>query len=554
MEKKRLKFLDWFKKPVQQIPMRRDGWQNLITSIGTYNNDKTLKKTVATFNRLESEEAEAIYSSDKMARKIVETIVKTALMHGYRLTFEDMNEDELEKFNTQRNDIVDKKYKIPQLLNDLLTWSRIYGVSYLLPGYRDGQELDQPLDLKRIKSIDYFKAFTPRELYPLIPSLNPISENYLHPEFYTFASYGGAYVGKQIHHSRVIRCEGIHLPRYLFIQNGYKHDSVITPIRDLLSDYYSAIKSLNIMLSEYSVGVYKVKGLHSFLSAGGNENKFLKKLRAMDQAQSIINSKVLDADSEEYERKQGGFNGVAEIIFELRKELATQSDIPHTILFNEGAGHSGSSLGQSSGKSEMSDWQEKIFEYQKNTVKPILNSIYSALFHSQDNPLKGSIKENLDNFEILFTPTRTMTLEEEAESYNNFASADQIYLDQGTITANEIRTSRFGRFGTFSKFGSKIQIEIDEEASKEFKGEGSMGEGEQPFEKGPGSENEGQEPQEEEEKEKENENEEEVKKDDDDPKGRRKRQQIQKEIKKWSKKEADLKRQIAELRRQMQRL
>ena len=472
-----MRILDFFKR--NPAP-RNDGWQNMLTGIGSYKQDATTR-SISMWERMESEEAESIYASDKMCRRIINIPTVTALTHGYRLSYKEMKEEDMENFNNDRNDLLDRYYDLPHLIKTALIWARIYGVSYLLPGYNDGgQELSQPLDMSRVKKVDYFKLFGPRELFPLIPNFNALSPNYLYPQFYTLATWGGVPIDTAIHYSRVIRCEGQHLPRNLFVHNGYKHDSFIGPLREPLSDYSTAIKALSTMLKEYSVGVYKTKGLHDLLLSG-NELKFLKKLKAMDQAKSLINSLVIDADQEDYERKSGNFSGVSEIVDDIRKDLATKSDIPHTILFNEGPGHAGASH-QSSGKSEVSDWQEKVFNYQKDEIKPVLIKVYSAIFNSKENPLKSHLKEKeVSNFEILFTPGRTMSLEEEAEAYMNFSAADDNYLNQGTITPQEVRVSRFGRFGTFSRFGSKIQIEQKTKASDDFvsndpEGPGEMGE------------------------------------------------------------------------------
>ena len=69
-------------------------------------------------------------------------------MQGYRLAYEELVEAQSEALNNQRVSKIDKKYNLEFLIPEALIWSRIYGVSYILPGYRDGgQTLDQPLDI-----------------------------------------------------------------------------------------------------------------------------------------------------------------------------------------------------------------------------------------------------------------------------------------------------------------------------------------------------------------------------------------------------------------------
>ena len=122
-----------------------------------------------------------------------------------------------------------------------------------------------------------------------------------------------------------------------------------------------------------------------------------------------------------------------ELIEDLRKELVTESGIPHTVLFNEGPGRAGSVLSQSSGKSEVSDWQEKVMIFQKDNLKTLLTTLYKVILNSSENPLEKELQKvkDINELDILFTPGRTMTLEEESEAYNAFSTADQTYLDQG---------------------------------------------------------------------------------------------------------------------------
>ena len=113
---------------------RSDGWQNMLSGIGSYSQDRDMHST-AVWDRLSEEEAEAIYASDKIAKIVIDKIVETSLIQGYRLSFKDMDEQKHEDFNTDRNDILDKYYNLEEIITLALIWARIYGISYIMPGY-----------------------------------------------------------------------------------------------------------------------------------------------------------------------------------------------------------------------------------------------------------------------------------------------------------------------------------------------------------------------------------------------------------------------------------
>ena len=120
-----------------------------------------------------------------------------------------------------------------------------------------------------------------------------------------------------------------------------------------------------------------------------------------------------------------------------------------------------------SGNSEQSDWQALVGEYQKHHLRKPLRKLYNILFSAQDNPItKGKLPE----YDVHFTAARSLNMAEEAEAYNSFATADSTYLSLKVLSAQEIRHSRFGTSGTFSRFQNKIELDDStlQEGTDEF--------------------------------------------------------------------------------------
>ena len=432
---------------------RMDNWSNILSGLGVYGMDKSLA-TVPYWQKLPYEEAASIYASDPLAKKIVKHIVESALIRDYRFIIGDKEEDFNIRFNKERKDRIDKKFKIKQLIYDAAVWARVFGTSYILVGADDGNKPDTPLDINKIKTIKWVKAFDAQEVFPFVGSFDPNSTNFLNPEYYTLATYGGSPDGAlQIHHSRIIRFDGHRLLRRQYIRNGYTHDSVLNPVKHILANYNQAITALGIMIQEWSIGIFKIKGIEHAI-ASGNEEMVTRRISLIDKCKSIIRSVIIGKE-EEYQRMSGQYSGVDSIAQFLRKELATHVDIPHTILFNEGPSSGAFGLSSGKGESEISDWQAIVSQYQEHYLMEPIQKLYRILFKAADNTLTAG---KLPKFELEFSAARTLSRDEEADVYQMFASGDREYLGMGVITPQEIRESRFSDTGTFKDLDTRIEL------------------------------------------------------------------------------------------------
>ena len=438
---------------------KTDGWHNLLTGLQQGNFDKATY-AVPVWNRLHYEEAAAIYDSDKIARRIVDYIVDAALFHNFSFSFNEKDEQENLDINQKIIRELNEKYDVHSLISRSAKFGRVYGGAYILIGVEDGLKPTDPLDKNRIRSVKFLRPFDPYEIFPTVLSLNPASKNYLQPEYYTIATYGGSYI-TQIHHSRIIRFDGDMLSRRNFVYNGYVHDSIFNALKPILSNYHQSIAAVGALLQEFSIGIYKIQGLKGLMSVK-KEDQILRRLSIIDRTKSINRSIALDAE-ESYERQSAQAGGIAEMVTTLKQELATQVDMPHTILFNEGPNSGTHGLGGSKGESELSDWQAKVSEYQKYVLKGKIKDLYDVLFSAKDNPIT---KGKIPIYDIQFQASRAMNMKEESEAMKTIAEVDQTYLDMGVISRKEIR-ARFQPYGLFDRYESKVQIEGDEPPEQE---------------------------------------------------------------------------------------
>jgi hypothetical protein len=124
-----------------------------------------------------------------------------------------------------------------QSIGDTERWARLYGgaIGVILI---DGQDLQTPLRLDTIAK-DQFKGILPLDRWSLLPTTDQVvtglGPSLGRPEVYVVGPNAPALSGKTIHHSRVIRREGIRLP---FVQRQAEQGwglSIVERMYDRLS-------------------------------------------------------------------------------------------------------------------------------------------------------------------------------------------------------------------------------------------------------------------------------------------------------------------------------
>lgn len=438
------------------INARSDSWFNPLTGLDGFRGpgmprDRTALNAAA-WSRLEPLEAEQIYAGDNLARKIVQKVVRSSLRELFKLEMDGLNAEGNEKFNQDFREVL-RDYELVTgptgsfAAGSLITaaeWGRVYGAAYLLVNAEDGRMPWEPLNIKNIKKIRWIKPFTPIEMYVVERSWD-VNDNYLEPKYFTFVSQG-AQIVERIHHTRLIRFIGHELPRITYISNHFVHDSVLNRVAKQLGDYALAIQGVGLALSEYSQGVFKISGLAQQINSG-RFDKILQRLTAMDTSRSLIRSLLMD-EKDDYTRVGGTFNGMEELINSIREDLASRTEIPRAILFNEG-NTEGSLISSDRGEMEQSEWQSAVSEYQEHRLKGQISRLTEIILSDQSNPLtKGGVPD----FEVKFRSDRPRTLLEEAQVYEMVSTTDAANITAGLLSAEEVRSLRYARQGTFANF------------------------------------------------------------------------------------------------------
>lgn len=414
------------KRQVKAVVKVMDGWANMLTGLGVAGADKR-NAGIALYNgALQEWDAEQLYASDPLARRMCDLLPD----EGTRKWIE---EADIEKEIT--DDCL--RLNVREKFNEAWKASRQYGGAGIYVNTGDSiEELGKPLDENNIKKI---KALTVFNRWELWVNSTDVERDLNHPNFGMPVRYylqpRGSMGQKMvpIHNSRIIRFDGLKLPRLLFIQNNFWSDSMFTAIYELLRDFNVAVAGVANVVQDLRVFWYQIKGLADAI-ANGQEALVQKRIQMANLARSVIGAHILDAE-EKMGSEQQTYRGIEELVEVIKSRLQYASSIPHTILFNESpaGGLNGA------GGHELTTWYDHVHSIQEVFIRPKLDRFFKLLFLSKKGPTNGVIPEDwVYEFEHLLEADES----EEAKNYYQMAQGDQIYADLG-MDAGVLLKKRF---------------------------------------------------------------------------------------------------------------
>jgi phage-related protein (TIGR01555 family) len=427
------------------IVKKLDGWLNVFTGLGNKNKDKFASAYAQWSKPIESE-LDELYAADDVARTLVDEIPN----EGTREWIEFVHDDP--KIVRAFQDIFDT-WKVREIFRTAWSWARLHGGSGIwLVTDADPLRVQEPLQLDQIAEEGGLKSIVVFSRWELLADeidANPASSNYGLPKIYSLSPrLGTGNASLKIHYSRILRFEGLPLPRRLMIQNNYWGDSVLTAASTAIRNYNNAhLYSVNA-LSDFSVPVIKLKNLAAMFAAG-QESLVKSRLDSMNMCRSVLRLIALD-EEENFEFINRSLSSVPETVEKAAERLVVASKMPRTKILGDAS--KGLNNG---GESDERKWYDFVRNQQELVLSAPIDKLLRAIMFSPGSPTGGSVDESLTwKFKSLWQQTKT----EKAELYSKVASADAIYLDRGVISPSQVAE----RFES-EEFQTDLMIEKDEE-------------------------------------------------------------------------------------------
>ena len=419
--------------------IKTDGWTNLLTGLGT-SADKS-KYTHAKNNAIISDdELEAIYADDGIGARIVDLLPEDMMKQGFSFEFE--NEKENMETISKKYDSILEAIHLHDKVSEAFKWARLYGGAIIVIGAFDGQDLSEPLNVKRIRAFENLKIIPrPNIDFALMEFQKDSSKpRFGEVEYYPISfRLGNDYRTARVHYSRVIEIHGIKVPYTgrANIPNEYRYWGlpILQRVKDSIANLGTSFGSISELMQEICVGKYKLKDLSEILSAPDGEKLVKNRVEVMDVTKSCFHSIIMDAE-DEFIRDTISLGGVSEVLYQFMMVISASSGYPMTRLFGISPGGL-----NSTGDSDTYSYYDMVRAKQQLELKPVLNRIIGLIGEWQ----------KLEIPEIKLNPLEQMTEKEQAELESQKAITEktkmetyQGYIDMGIMEPYMVEELEFG--------------------------------------------------------------------------------------------------------------
>jgi phage-related protein (TIGR01555 family) len=376
---------------------------------------------------------------DDMAARAAEELPKEARRKGYDIVIQDADEGK------ELSETINAKLEMlgaDQYLQTAGIHERVFGGGAVLLGVNDGtDDLTEPLDLRRVSSLDFLTVFEPRELIPLYGYADPRAPKYGQIEIYqlvsraVFPAHSGKFaaITMQIHESRLLIFPGLRMSRYQVMSaNAGWGDSIFVRLWRVLRAFNEVFGHVEALVGDFAQAVYKLKGFYDSLAEDA-DGKLQKRLQTMDMFRSTIRALVLDAE-DSFERQSTSITGIPDVMREFAVRLAAAADMPLTRLF--GTSPAGMNA---TGESDIAMWDDRVSAYQRDKLRPHYHRLVEIIMHTE---LKGDALP--EKWDVKFRPLRQMSEKELAAAHQAQSMADMNYVNSAILSPEEVALSRFG--------------------------------------------------------------------------------------------------------------
>lgn len=327
---------------------------------------------------------------------IVQTLVDQPVADAFRTGYI-IKSDQLDDGQKRKLYYYIEMNRVNESIMEAFNWSRLFGGAGII--INTEQNPSQPLDYSRITE-DAKLEFLPAdvwELYTDIPMWNPW-ENIDDAKYYN-------YYGQRLDRSRVLPIMGKKAPS--FIRNrlrGWGMSELERVVRSINS-YLKNQDLIFELLDEAKVDVYQLNGFNTAMLTAQGTRVAEKRVQTANTLKSYLNALVLDT-TDKYDQKQLSFNGLSEILNQIRQGVAADLKMPLTKLFGVSA------AGFNSGEDDIENYNSMIESEVRSKAKPLVITVLGVICQK----LFGFVP---DDMTIEFKSLRILSAEQEENMKNS---------------------------------------------------------------------------------------------------------------------------------------
>lgn len=301
-------------------------------------------------------------------------------------------------------------------------WNRLFGGAGTM--ILTDQDPSTPLEVDQIgpETPLEFRAVDMWELYFDLQN----TEGYdaaIQEEKYEFYSY----YGTKVHKSRVMKRKGLSAPSFLRPRlRGWGFSVVESMVRSV-NQYLEGTDVIYELIGEAKIDVYGIKNLTNMLLAPNGTSTVARRIQIANQQKDYQHAIVMD-EEDRYEQKTLTFSGLAEVMNQVRMQIASDLRMPITKLFGVSA------TGFNSGEDDIEIYNSMV----ESTIRSQIKQHILKVLELRCQQMFSFVPDDLS---ISFKPLRVLKQTEE-EQVKTLQHARLLQsLEIGGISLEEFRKS-----------------------------------------------------------------------------------------------------------------
>lgn len=263
---------------------------------------------------------------------------------------------------------------------------------------KDGKDLNEPLDLNNLDTIEELRVYDVSTIRPTDRYYDNINDQttYGKMEYYELLPPGVPVV--EVHESRLILMGGEPIPtRYMFVKTTLARlpwvgRSVLESCSKDIIRYQQGLEWSLKLLERKQQAIYNMAGLGEMFAAG-DDKMVQERINMVDMVRGNLNTVVVDKD-DAYTILNASMDGIDTTIKAYQVALSASSNMPIMILFGEQA----SGLANT-GAGNLESYYGMVSHIQNVIARPVLEKLTSILWVQRN--LKSKVP---DKWKIEFNP------------------------------------------------------------------------------------------------------------------------------------------------------
>lgn len=406
------------KKPIPKF----DDYANSVTGLSGPP-DKSSYTFFQELPRLQAQQLSNLYEQEPLAARIIDRLVDDGTREG----FDVQDVDLAYNWGSIKSELED--LEALQALADSWRWSRLYGGALTVMAVNDGLPFDQPMDMSQVRGISGIQVLESPYVTPdqFNPGLG--SRAFTRPSHYIVNLPFGSGRSKKIHHSRVLRWDGMRVSPSRNLGYGGWGPSVLQRIVVELRQLGEVMGYARGILHDISMMHMKFEGFRTQMCGAEQDRADLSRMmETIRMTMDNLHLLVLDKE-DEFSEVSRSVSGLELMIDKFVDALVRSTDLPRTILLGEQP----SGL-NASADSEIRSWYDYVHSQQRMILTPPISQLLTVMLAIRKN--RGEMVP--EEFNVIYNPLWQPTAQEQADTLLKYSQASQILINSQIATPQQL--------------------------------------------------------------------------------------------------------------------